>query len=131
MNVPLLQQVCRQSLAAQITFPQVVGKLLAEGVESYHADLVRHEKRYYMPNGETHVEPTAFPHGTAAPRFCAETVQATVRTIQRGEIDYPEFIRRVLAAGCVYYVVYLTGKKVVYFGRDGATYTEPFPQAAR
>ena len=36
----------------RITFPQVVGKLMAAGVERYHADLVRDEKIYYMPDGQ-------------------------------------------------------------------------------
>ncbi len=129
MNVSLLKEVCRQTLAAEIAFPQVVGKLMADGIESYHADLVRAENRFYSTNGESHVEPMDFPHERAADKFCAETVQGCVKMSQRGEIKYREFLQRVLAAGCVYYVVYLTGKKVVYFGRDGATHTEHFPQA--
>ena len=128
MNVSLVQEVCRQALEAKITFPQIVGKLTAEGVESYHVDLVRHENRFYMPNGKTHVESVKHPAGIAAEKFSTEGVQSAIRASQRGEITYQEFIPRVLAAGCVLYVVYLTGKKVIYFGRDGASHTENFPQ---
>jgi hypothetical protein len=34
-----------------------------------------------------------------------------------------------MAAGTVYYIAYLTGKQVIYFGRKGEFHIEKFPQA--
>jgi uncharacterized protein YbcV (DUF1398 family) len=61
------------------------------------------------------------------PDFDADRVAATVKAIQRGEIGYAEFLRRIMGAGCSHYEVYIDGRKAMYFGRDGEFYTEPFP----
>ena len=53
---------------------------------------------------------------------------AAVKAIQRSEIGYAEFLRRIMAAGCSHYEVFIAGRKAMYFGRDGEFYTEPFPQ---
>ena len=34
-------------------FSEVVAMLMSVGVERYHADLVRSEKTYHLPNGES------------------------------------------------------------------------------
>ena len=36
-------------------FVELIQRLFAAGVERYHADLVRSEKTYYLPNGDSHV----------------------------------------------------------------------------
>ena len=56
MNTQIMEETTSRSLQGTITFGEVVMKLLAIGVESYHADLVRKEKTYYMPDGQTHLE---------------------------------------------------------------------------
>ena len=60
MNTQVMEEATSRSLQGTITFGEVVMKLLAIGVESYDADLVRMEKTYYMPNGETHIEKLAY-----------------------------------------------------------------------
>lgn len=113
-----------------ITFPQVVAKLTAAGVERYHADLSRAEKTFYMPDGASFVTPSAPVAAETSHAFSAEGVSASVKTIQRGEIDYTEFCRRIVAAGCVGYVVSLAGRRAVYCGRSGESYVEMFPSAS-
>jgi hypothetical protein len=39
----------------RVTFGEVVMKLMQAGVERYHTDLLRGEKTYYLPNGESEV----------------------------------------------------------------------------
>ena len=104
------------------------GKLLNEGVESYHVDLVRSENRYYMPSGETHVETVPFKHSKAAEKFSANLVEAAIKSIQAGKIDYKQFLHQIMDAGTVYYIAYLSGKRVIYFGREGDFHVEHFPQ---
>ncbi len=126
----VIQECTRRSDESSITFPEVVMKLMNVGVEQYHADLVRSEKTYYLPNGENLVTPADRPEGTAPQAFSADAVQGAVRAIQRGEIDYAEFCRRIVAAGCVSYVVSIAGKRAIYSGRTGDCYVERFPQTA-
>ncbi|MBL8631415.1 MAG: DUF1398 family protein [Rhodospirillaceae bacterium] len=111
----------------RITFPEVVGKLMAAGVERYRADLIRSEKVYYMPDGTTVVTPA---HETPQPAvaFSAPGVEAAVRAIQSGAIKYREFCARIAAAGCVDYLVSITGACAIYYGRTGACHIEPFPK---
>ena len=53
----------------------------------------------------------------------------TVRAIQSETIQYNEFCRHVIAAGCVGYIASLSGKRVVYYGRSGEMHIEHFPKA--
>jgi uncharacterized protein YbcV (DUF1398 family) len=124
--VAVMHECATRSHEGTITFPEVVRKLAGAGVEWYHTDYLRAEHTYYLPNGETHIEAM----GTlpaAAVEFCDAGVDAAVRSIQRGEIKYVEFVRRTLAAGCVGYFVRIAGRHAIYFGRRGEQHMEPFP----
>jgi len=127
MNTQIMEEANTRSLQGTITFGEVVKNLLAEGVESYHADLVRREKTYYMPDGQTHLEKLNYQGPATARDFSQEAVIAALRTIQKGEINYVEFLNRILKAGCTQYTVFLQGKKAIYFGRKGEFYVENFP----
>ncbi|QRG05601.1 DUF1398 family protein [Xanthobacter dioxanivorans] len=113
----------------RITFGEVVGKLIAAGVERYDADLVRSEKTFYMPDGDSTVLPSSRIDGTASADFSPATVEAAVRAIQAGQIRYKEFCRRILAGGCVGYQVSLAGRRAIYYGRTGDAHVEWFPGA--
>jgi uncharacterized protein YbcV (DUF1398 family) len=122
---------CMRLSFADTPFPQVVGKLAAAGVHAYRADLVRLEKTYYGTQTDAHEH--AMPLAEAPPiadKFSETDVTATVHAIQRGEIGYAEFLRRIMRAGCASYSVFIDGRKAMYFGRDGTFYTEPFPASA-
>jgi len=123
----VMDEVAKRSHEGTISFPEVVGKLAEAGVERYHADLCRGERVFYMPDGESHVERSGEEHKHAAVEFSAAGVDAAVRTIQRGEIDYQEFVHRILTAGCVNYFVYITGRQTLYYGRNGDVHVEKFP----
>lgn len=43
---------------------------------------------------------------------------------EKGDCDNLEFCRKVVLAGVVEYVVYIDGKKVVYLGPKGESFTE-------
>jgi uncharacterized protein YbcV (DUF1398 family) len=100
------------------------------GLERYHADYTRRESTYYMPDGDSIVIPVDHPPMPIAVAFSPTGVQAAVRQAQRGEIFYPEFLKQTFAAGCVGYFVQLTGRQVIYFGRDGEQHVERFPWAS-
>jgi uncharacterized protein YbcV (DUF1398 family) len=130
MNTQTLE-ACMAASFADTPFPVVVGRLAAAGVTSYTADLVTLRKTYYDAATQSHDEAmplTEVPD--IAPAFDGERVAANVKAIQQKEIGYAEFLRRIMAAGCSHYEVFLHGRKAMYFGRDGAFYTEPFPAKA-
>jgi uncharacterized protein YbcV (DUF1398 family) len=125
----VIAECTKASDEQRVTFPQVVGQLMAAGVERYHADLLRAEKTYYMPNDESEVVSAAATDTTPPGNFSATGVAAAVRAIQHQAIQYREFCERIAAAGCVGYFVSLAGRRAVYYGRTGDSYVEPFPAA--
>ena len=128
MNITLIKQTIEGSINATMIFPQIAGLLLEEGIESYHVDIVLSENRYYKPCGESHVAKIELPHSHPAENFSAEQVNAAVRKVQAGNSNYKNFMKEITDAGCVFYIAYLTGKKVIYFGRKGEMHVELFPQ---
>ena len=129
MNQNVIQDLIKKSLAKQITFPEILKALSGEGVESYHVDFLRDEYRYYAKGGESLVTPAALVHGAVAPEFSAEKLDALNKRVQAGQAWYPDFVKEGAEAGCAYYIVYLNGKKVRYFGRDGGEHVQYFPGA--
>jgi uncharacterized protein YbcV (DUF1398 family) len=128
MDNAVLHDCLTRALAGRITFPETVGKMLEIGVERYTADLTRLEKMHYGSDGATHPEAIPLTDAPAVPaEFSNEGVQAAIEAVRRREIEYPEFLRRVMAAGTAGYSVYLNGRKAVYFGRNGDLHVEPFP----
>ena len=104
-------------------------QFLAAGVESYFVDLRGHQDIVYLNNDTTLTEPLHLDFGPIAPEFSKPAVIAAIRAAQRDEIRYPEFMRRAAAAGVVAYWAMLTGKQVIYFGRQGDIHVEWFPGA--
>lgn len=127
MDRTAIKALIDKALASAITFPEILATLQKEGVESYHVDFVRNEYRYYAKNGETFVTDVALAHNGVAQEFSAEKLQNINKRVQTGQAWYPDFVREGTAAGCAYYIVYVYGKKVRYFGRDGDEYVQHFP----
>lgn len=129
MNTATISE-CMQASFADTPFPVVVQRLADAGVSAYTADLIALRKTYYDADAETFDKPLPLADGPAvAAQFDGAAVAATVKAIQRKEIGYAEFLRRIMRAGCARYSVFFGGRKAVYSGRDGDSYIEPFPVA--
>jgi uncharacterized protein YbcV (DUF1398 family) len=128
-HITIIQECATLSLEGKISFGDVVRRLMDIGLERYHADYTRQECTYYMPDGQSLVVPVPHDADEIADRFLASAVEASVRQAQRGEIFYPEFVTQTKAAGCVGYFVQITGRQVIYFGRNGDQHIERFPTA--
>jgi uncharacterized protein YbcV (DUF1398 family) len=122
-----LQECTRRSLNGERTFPETVGILAALGVERYHADYCRGEVTYYLADGDSLA--VAAPHApqSIAVDFSASAVETAVRQSQRNEHTYADFVQKTKGAGCVGYFVQITGRRVIYFGRNGESHLELFP----
>lgn len=132
MQTQLIHQHIVGALEGRTSFLETVRMLRSIEVERYYADLVRMEKVFYAKSGETYIERLPLPEQPAlATTFDVDALEATLREVQNRRIDYPEFLRRSLRAGCANYVVYVDGGTAVYFGRNGETLVEPLPASAR
>ena len=131
MNTQTIAE-CMKLSFADTPFPQVVQRLVGAGVNAYTADLVKLRNTYYGSGGDAYDEALPLQDGpTVGLAFDAAAVAASVKAIQRGEIGYDAFLRRIMGAGCAHYEVFIGGRKAMYFGCDGDFYTEPFPAPAR
>jgi uncharacterized protein YbcV (DUF1398 family) len=127
MNKAIIQELIAKALKRQIAFSELLVALANEGVESYQVDFLRNEFRYYATNGSSFVTEVALVHDGVVAEFSAENLQRINERVQSGEAGYADFVREAPAAGCACYIVFLNGKNVRYFGRDGGEYIQVFP----
>lgn len=128
-QIDTIERNARASWAGEITFPDYVGRLAALGVERYHTDYSRREVTYYLSDGDSLVIAATYEPHPIGVEFSPSAVEAALRQSQRGEHTYADFVRKTTAAGCVGYFVQITGRRAVYFGRNGDLHVEPFPPA--
>lgn len=130
MNPSLREQieaVFKASNAGSIHFGEVIGRLMAAGVESYHVDYRAGRSTYYWPDGMTLDLHFETPAASIADAFHADQVRAAVLGAQQGRVMYPEFKALTHAAGCIGYTVWIAGRHVAYLGRRGESHVEHFP----
>jgi hypothetical protein len=128
MTPQLLEHCTAGAFDGTVPFPETLRRITADGVQWYSANLIFGMKTYYGA-GSRHYQ-TPWPNWAGvsiAEHFDADAVSAAIRASQAGAIDYTTFLRRIADAGVVYYTVHILGRKAVYFGRHGDSFTEPFP----
>ncbi len=129
MNVVAMREVMAKTQAGEMVFPDVVKALLGLGVESYFCDFALMRETLYLADGESHTQAMVLPAEKVAEEFDGAKLIAAIRGAQADTVRYPEFVKRSTAAGVAGYWAFLTGRKVVYFGRKGEMHTEEFPGA--
>ena len=128
---PSIESAIRDTFTAsnegKIHFGQAVSNLIGVGVESYSIDYRACRAAYYMPCGETLTLDMAPSSVDIDVEFSASAIKAAIAGAQRGEVMYPEFKKLSQGAGCIGYTVWLAGRHVTYYGRNGETHVEHFP----
>ena len=71
--------------------------------------------------------PLTTPNTEIPTPFDKPALLAAIQGAQRGEVKYPDFMRLSMEAGCVGYIVWMSGRHVAYFGRRGEVQVEHFP----
>jgi uncharacterized protein YbcV (DUF1398 family) len=82
-----------------------------------------------MRDGEAVELETGRAPAAVAERFDAAVIKEALREAQAlaPGYAYKGFRAKVVGAGCAGYLVSLTGKRVLYYGRAGETHAEYFP----
>jgi uncharacterized protein YbcV (DUF1398 family) len=127
MNTTVMHEVMTETQAGELIFPEVVRRLAEVGVESYFVDLATGTETLYITDGQSHIAKMTLPLGPIAENYSASGIVEAIRGAQADTIRYPEFVKRSAAAGIIAYWAFLTGKKVIYFGRKGEMHIEEFP----
>lgn len=113
-----------------LSFPEIVGKLIAAGFEGYMVDYRRNSQTDYLPEGDSVTMEMQLSAGNVAAAFDATEVERLVRWAQANPADYSyvAFSEKAKAAGCAGYLVSFLGRRIVYFGRTAETHVEYFPK---
>ena len=128
MSKQAIHELAIATQQGKLTFPQVVIGLIEVGVESYLVDFAAKQKTHYLTDGTTHTVHMILDAGPIAPEFNGAGLVAAIRCAQADTVRYPEFVTRSTASGVIGYWAFLTGKKVIYFGRKGEQHIEEFPK---
>jgi uncharacterized protein YbcV (DUF1398 family) len=128
MSKHAIHELAIATQQGNMTFPQVVKELLELGVESYLVDFAAKQKTHYLADGTTHAVPVILETGPIAESFNSADLAAAIRGAQADMVRYPEFVKRSTAAGVIGYWAFLTGERVIYFGRKGEQHIEEFPK---
>lgn len=129
-GLKIVSQAARATLAATMSFPEVVSQLMPTGAEYYHADYVAMRKTFYNADGDTVVTPINYEGlPKVAEDFDVQALMANILDNQTKNQKYFDFTRRAMEAGVQGYFAFLRGKRVTYFGRQGDAHTEWFPGA--
>lgn len=109
-------------------YPDLVGRLIEIGIESYTVDTSSNTILYRYGDGNTMIK-----HGKIAKRLVnvnfdeQKTIEA-IRNNQQGKTDYPTFMNEIAESGVIFYEATLRGsnKRVTYIGTNGL-YEEIIP----
>ena len=132
MNADHVLELARASLSGSLPFPEIVGELMAEGVEYYSVDYVALQIRFYSGAGSVVLVPLSIENLPAiAEGFDATALSAAIVDSQENGQKFMDFSRRAALAGVAGYFAFLRGQRVTYFGRQGDHHVEWFPGAER
>ena len=127
MDKTFFAHITKGALDGSINFPTAINILMEHDVEAYHVDLIRQEKTFFLANGQSHRENFILPLLEIQLAFNHDGVIQAIKDAQASKGTYIEFLQQIAHAGSNYYIVYISRKKVIYFGRKGDFHIENFP----
>ncbi len=129
-RISIAETCLRAAHDGSLSFPEIVGKLIAAGFEGYTVDYRRNSQTYYLADGDSVTMDMQPPAGSVAAAFDATEVERLMRWAQANPANYSyvAFSEKAKAAGCAGYLVSFLGRRVVYFGRTAETHVEHFPK---
>ena len=132
MNANHVHELARATLNGTLPFPEIVSRLMTEGVEYYHIDYVAMQMSFYSAEGSVVITPLNFEAmPTVARDFDFSALKAAILDSQQHGQKFRDFCHRAVEAGVASYFAFLRGQQVTYFGRQGHHHVEWFPGAKR
>lgn len=128
-RISVAETCLKAAHSGSLSFPEIVGKLIAAGFEGYMVDYRRNSQTFYLPDGDSAVLEMHLSAGKIGSAFYPEEVGRLVSWAQANPAGYSyvAFCEKAKAAGCAGYLVSFPGRRVVYFGRTAETHIEHFP----
>lgn len=130
MNADNVLASAQATLEGSMPFTQIVGNLIANGVEYYHVDFAARSFTFYSAAGAAVHAALSF-EGLLeiAEHFDTAELKAAILDSQQNGQTFLLFCQRAMRAGVQGYFAFLRGQRVTYLGRQGDQHTEWFPGA--
>jgi uncharacterized protein YbcV (DUF1398 family) len=127
INADEIALLAKAAQDGSMPFPEIVGKLISNGVESYHVDYATRSFTFYNASGAAVLAPIIFEElPSIAEDFDVAALKAAILDSQQQGKKFRAFCGRAMQAGVQGYMAYLRGKRVTYFGRQGDQHIEWF-----
>lgn len=126
MDTKAISDCFQLSLAGQNTFLEVLKLLNEVGVQRFHIDLVKLERICYSRNEEVYVEKFILDSPIEKSKdFSEKGIDEAIAQIQSRQIEFVDFLGRLIASGVAGYWVFIDGDRIIYYGRSGELHTKP------
>lgn len=120
MNASEVALLAKSTLDGSLPFPEIVGKLIANGVESYHVDYAARSFTFYSASGAVVTAPLTMENlPPVSGDFDGAALKAAILDSQQHGQKIRDFCGRAMRAGVQGYIAFLRGRRVTYFGRQG------------
>lgn len=130
MDANVVSSLAKATLDGSMPFPQIVGKLIAEGVEYYHVDYATNSFTFYSASGSAVTASLPFENlPLISEDFDVTALKAAILDSQQHGQKFRAFCERAIRAGVQGYFAFLRGQRVTYLGRQGDQHVEWFPGA--
>ncbi len=130
MNADAVSSLAKATLDGSLPFPQIVGELIAQGVEYYNVDYASKSFTFYSAAGAAISAPLSFEGlSPISQDWDATALREAIRDSQQNDQKFRQFCDRAMAAGVQGYFAFLRGQRVTYLGRAGDEHVEWFPGA--
>ena len=130
MDSDVVHALAKATQDGSMPFPQIVGKLIAEGVEYYHVDYAASSFTFYSAAGATVTASLSFAGlPSVSLDFDVTALKAAILDSQQHGQTFRPFCERAIRADVQGYFVFLRGQRVTYLGRQGDQHVEWFPGA--
>ncbi|MFM6927085.1 MAG: DUF1398 family protein [Bdellovibrio sp.] len=113
------------SFTSRMPFFSLIATLEKMAVESYRVDIAQQLTCYHMLNGEVMSESFHF-EGEIAQDFDDGEIRSAISDLKKTHLEYKEFLKRIMNAGITSYTIYMKGRKIIFYGRNGDSYLENF-----
>lgn len=128
MNATHVARLATATLSGTMPFPDIVGKLLADGVECYRVDYRALQFTFYGVDGGVVSAPLVFEGlPDVAESLDLIALRSAIHASQTEGQRFRDFCCRAMLSGVQSYFVFLTGRRVIYLGRQGDEHVERFP----
>ncbi|WP_286355030.1 DUF1398 family protein [Geothrix oryzae] len=130
MDANKVLKAAQATLTGSMPFPEIVARLIGNGVEYYYVDYASRLFTFYSTEGAVVQAPLSFEDLPAISEdFDKASLRAAIVDSQQHGQKFRDFSKRAVAAGVQGYFAFLRGQRVTYFGRQGDQHTEWFPGA--